>query len=63
MDTLRQVFTTTIQLKAAKYFKRQLITARKAYDFIIRMGYISYKAAAEVFSAVALHNLALLEPI
>lgn len=45
---VRDVFTTTVHQKAAKYSKRQLIAARKAYEFITRMGFISYKAAAEV---------------
>ena len=32
---------TDTSLKAAKYSKRQLLGARAAYDFIIRMGFIS----------------------
>jgi hypothetical protein len=43
-----KVFTATVNLKSAKYSKRQLQAARKAYDFISRMGFISYKSAAEV---------------
>jgi hypothetical protein len=57
MDSLRQVFTATIQSKAAKYSKRQLIAARKAYDFIIRMGFISYKAAAEIIQRGSITQL------
>jgi hypothetical protein len=57
MDTLREVFTATIQSKAARYSKRQLLAARKAYDFIIRMGFISYKAAAEVIQRGSITQL------
>ena len=32
----------------AKYSARQLASARKAYGFITRMGYVSYKGAAEI---------------
>ena len=32
----------------AKYSARQLASARKAYEFITRMGYVSYKGAAEM---------------
>lgn len=48
LTEVRHLFLTTVKHRAAKYSKRQLIAARKAYDFIIRMGFISYKAAAEV---------------
>jgi Zinc knuckle len=48
LTTVLKVFTTTVNLKSAKYSKRQLQAARKAYDFISRMGFISYKSAAEV---------------
>ena len=32
----------------AKYSTRQLASARRAYEFIKRMGYVSYKGAAEI---------------
>jgi hypothetical protein len=57
MDTLRQVFAATIQSKAAKYFQRHLTAARKAYDFIIRIGFISYKAAAEILQRGSITQL------
>ena len=55
--TVRQVFQTNVHHNAAKYSKRQLIAARKAYDFISRMGFISYKAAAEVIERGSISNL------
>jgi Reverse transcriptase (RNA-dependent DNA polymerase) len=48
LTTVLNVFATTVQHNSAKYSKRQLQAARKAYEFITRMGFISYKAAAEV---------------
>ena len=48
LDDLLNVYMTTISRNAARYGKRQLQNARKAYDFIVRMGFISYKSAAEV---------------
>ena len=57
LNTVRKVFLATVQKNAAKYSKRQLLTARKAYDFIIRMGFISYKAAAEVVQRGSMNDL------
>jgi hypothetical protein len=48
LDGTSLVFISSVNRKAAKYSKRQLEAANKAHDFIIRMGFISYKAAAEV---------------
>ena len=45
---ITQVFFSGVSLKSAKYSKRQLIAARKAYEFIIRMGFISFKTAAKI---------------
>jgi hypothetical protein len=49
--------TTTVHVSAAKYSKRQLLAARKAYDFIIRMEFISYKAAAQVIQRGSITQL------
>ena len=57
IKNVRQVFMTAIGLKAAKYTKRQLTAALKAYEFIIRMGFISYKAAAEVVQRGSVKDL------
>ena len=57
LQTVLQAFVTTVSHKAAKYSKRQLLSARKAYDFIIRMGFISYKAAAEVIQRGSITDL------
>ena len=56
-DTVLQVYITATDQKAAKYTKRQLTTARLAYDFIIRTGFISYKAAAEVVQRGSISDL------
>ena len=57
LTVISQVFFSGIDLKSAKYSKRQLVAARKAYDFIIRMGFISFKAAAEVVQRGSITNL------
>ena len=44
-------------MKASKYTKRQLQSARAAYDYIIKMGFISHKAAAEVVQRGSITNL------
>ena len=48
LDTIQQAFVVSVSSKAAEYTKKQLTGARDAYDFMQRMGYISYKAAAEI---------------
>lgn len=48
---------TNTSIKAAIYTKRQLLSARAAYEFIIRMGFISYKAAAEVVQRGSISDL------
>ena len=57
LEEITQVFYSGVSLKSAKYSKRQLVAARKAYDFIIRMGFISYKAAAEIVRRGSINNL------
>ena len=42
IDTVLQVFVTSVNYKALKYGKRQLENARRAYDFIYRMGFLRY---------------------
>ena len=48
LDTIQQAFVVSVSSKAAEYTKKQLTGARDAYEFMERMGYISYKAAAEI---------------
>jgi Zinc knuckle len=48
LDIVRQAYVVSISSRAAKYSLRQLSAARNAYEFMQRMGYISYKAAAEI---------------
>jgi hypothetical protein len=48
LNTVRQAYVVSISSRSAKYSLRQLSAARNAYEFMQRMGYISYKAAAEI---------------
>ena len=48
LNALRQAYVVTIASRSAKYSIKQLNAARYAYQFMQRMGYISYKAAAEI---------------
>jgi hypothetical protein len=57
LNDLLHVYMTATSLKALKYSKRQLLSARLAYDFIVRMGFISYKSAAEVAQQGSIANL------
>ena len=57
LKTLHEVFHMSVSQNALRYSKRQLLAARKAYDFIIRMGFISYKAAAEVVQRGSMKDL------
>jgi hypothetical protein len=57
LDALLQVYVASIQANSARYTKRQLLAARKAYDFVLRMGFISYKSAAEVVQRGSISNL------
>lgn len=40
-----------------RYSARQLAGSRKAYEFMQRMGYISYKAAAEIVQRGSMKNI------
>ena len=57
MSDILAVYMTASNIKASKYSKRQLQSARAAYDFIIKMGFISYKAAAEVVQRGSITHL------
>ena len=48
LNTIVSTYFTSVNEKAAKRSKRQLMSARKAYEFIIQMGFINYKSKAEV---------------
>ena len=48
LHALRQAYVVTVASRSAKYSIKQLNAARDAYQFMQRMGYISYKAAAEI---------------
>jgi Reverse transcriptase (RNA-dependent DNA polymerase) len=57
MSDILNIYMTASNIKASRYSKRQLQQARAAYDFIIKMGFISYKAAAEVVQRGSVTNL------
>ena len=48
IHAIRQAYVVSLSSKSAKYSRKQLSAARDAYEFMQRMGYISYKAAAEI---------------
>ena len=43
-----QAYVASLSSKAERYSRKQLNAARVAYEFMQRMGHISYKAAAEI---------------
>ena len=57
MDLATTVQTFMVNVKTLRYSARQLTTARKAYDFLIRMGYLSYKSAAEIVQRGSMKGL------
>ena len=57
LDKVLQVFTASVNHRAMKYGKRQLEDAKKAYYFLHRMGFLSYKAAAEVVQRGSMKDL------
>ena len=52
-----QIYMSTINERSFRYSVRQVASARKAYDFLIRMGYLSYKAAAEMVQRGSIKGL------
>jgi hypothetical protein len=57
MDLAATVQSFMVNVKSLRYSARQLTTARKAYDFLIRMGYLSYKSAAEIVQRGSMKGL------
>ena len=57
VDTVAHAYVINIGPKAARYSARQLAGSRKAYEFMQRMGYISYKAAAEIIQRGSMKTL------
>lgn len=55
-DTIK-VYVTQVTERLARYNKKQIDGARKAYDFIERLGFISYKAATEVLRRSSIGQL------
>ena len=55
-DTVR-IYAAHIAEHTSRYTKRQIEGVRKAYDFMERLGFISYKAAAEVVRRNSIANL------
>ena len=57
IGTVAHAYVIDIGSKAVRYSARQLTGARKAYEFMQRMGYISYKAAAEIIQRGSMKNI------
>jgi hypothetical protein len=57
MGEVHDAYVVHVGLKSTRYSKRQLAGAQAAYDFLQRMGYISYKAAAEVVQRGSIKDL------
>ena len=57
LATVAHTYVTTIDTKVLKYSAKQLASARRAYEFMQQMGYISYKAAAEIIQRGSMTNL------
>lgn len=48
IHAVRQAYVASLSSKSERYSRKLLNVARDAYEFMQRMGYISYKAAAEI---------------
>ena len=57
IETVTSVFISRATALTDKYSKRQLSQAQLAYDFILRMGYVSYKSAAEMVQRSSMAEL------
>jgi hypothetical protein len=53
---VHDAYVVHVGLKSTRCSTRQLAGAQAAYDFLQRMGYISYKAAAEVVQRGSIHS-------
>lgn len=51
------IYLSTIESKQHGFSKRQVTQARKAYEFIHRLGFVSYKAASEAVQRSSLSDL------
>jgi hypothetical protein len=51
------IYLSTIESRQHSFSKRQVTQAREAYDFIHRLGFVSYKAASEVVQRSSLSVL------
>lgn len=57
LDTVAHAYVVTTSAKTAKYSSKQLAGSLQAYEFMQRMGYISYKAAAEIIQRGSIKDL------
>ena len=57
IHAVRQAYVASLSSKAERYSRKQLNAARVAYEFMQRMGYISYKAAAEIVQRGSMKEL------
>lgn len=57
IDTVAHAYVVNVGSKAVQHSTRQLTSARNAYEFMQRTGYISYKAAAEIIQRGSMKNI------
>ena len=57
LATVTHAYTISANPKEFKYSAKQLASSRLAYEFIQRMGYISYKAAAEIIQRGSMRDI------
>ena len=57
LATVTHAYAITVNPKAFKYSAKQRADSRLAYEFIQRMGYISYKAAAEIIQRGSMKDI------
>ena len=57
IGVVTNIYLSTIESKQHGFSKRQVTQARKAYDFIHRLGFVSYKDASEVVQRSSLSDL------
>ena len=56
LATVVHTYVTTIDTKVLKYSAKQFASASRPYEFMQRMGYIRYKAAAEIIQRGSMTN-------
>ena len=57
LTTVTNAYAIYVTNSTAKYSAKQLAGSRRAYEFMQRMGYISYKAAAEIIQRGSMQEI------